>query len=130
MDQELYDAGLAKRRKVVGREYVDRALGGADSFTRPFQELITTYCWGGVWGSGTALDDHQRSLNNLCILASMGRWEELELHLHGALRNGCTPDEIRETLTQIAVYAGVPVGVSAFKIARRVLEEEGIEIPA
>jgi 4-carboxymuconolactone decarboxylase len=48
------------------------------------------------------------------------------MHVRGALRNGCTPAEIRDTLIQVAVYAGIPAGVEAFRIARKVLTEEGV----
>ncbi|MDX6631433.1 MAG: 4-carboxymuconolactone decarboxylase, partial [Gaiellales bacterium] len=68
MNDELFELGLAKRREVLGAEYVDRAMETADDFNRDFQRFMTEYCWGGVWG-GTALDDRQRSLNNLSILA-------------------------------------------------------------
>jgi 4-carboxymuconolactone decarboxylase len=121
-DPELYDRGLDKRRQVVGAEYVDRALEATTDFDREWQRILTEYCWGEVWG-GTALSDRQRSLQNLCLLAALNRQTEFELHLKGALRNGCTHDEIRETLIQIAIYAGVPAGVEAFRIARRVLAD-------
>jgi 4-carboxymuconolactone decarboxylase len=123
-DPDLFERGLAKRRQVVGEEYVDRALAAATDFDRDWQRLLTEYCWGEVWG-GSALSDRQRSLQNLCLLAALGRAHEFELHFRGALKNGCTLDELRETLVQIAVYAGVPAGVEAFRIARRVLSETG-----
>jgi 4-carboxymuconolactone decarboxylase len=115
--------GLAKRRQVIGEEYVERAFVEATDFDRDWQRLLTEYCWGEVWG-GTALTDRQRSLHNLCLLAALGRQTEFELHFRGALKNGCTLDELRETLIQIAVYVGVPAGVEAFRIARRVLAEQ------
>jgi 4-carboxymuconolactone decarboxylase len=119
---DLFEQGLAARKRVLGAEHVERALGGASDFDRGFQELVTAYCWGTVW-SQPALSDKQRSLQNLCLLAALNRQHEFELHLTGALRNGCTSDEIRETLVQITVYAGVPAGVEAFRIAKRVLAE-------
>jgi 4-carboxymuconolactone decarboxylase len=88
---------------------------------RDFQDLVTEYCWGTVW-AGSALSLKQKSLNNLCLTAALNRPSEFALHLRGALRNGCSVDEIRETLIQIAVYAGIPAGVEAFRIARDVLE--------
>ena len=120
---ELYDRGMKIRREVLGDEYVDNALRNADDFSKPFQELVTEYCWGASWGR-EGLTRKQRSLNNLCMLAALNRGAELELHLRGALRNGCTRDEIRETLMQAAVYAGIPAGVEAFRIARKVLADE------
>ena len=125
MDTERYDVGLEARRRVLGEEYVTRAMSTADSFNHELQQLVTEYCWGGVWGRST-LTDRQRSLNNLCLLAALNRPEEFMTHFRGALRNGCTLDELRDTLLQITVYAGVPAGVEAFRLARRVLEAEGI----
>ena len=122
-DPELFEGGLEKRRAVVGGEYVERALANVDDFDRDWQRILTEYCWGEVW-TGSALSDRQRSLHNLCLLAALNRQQEFELHFRGALRNGCTLEELRETLTQIAVYAGVPAGVEAFHIAKRVLAEE------
>ena len=125
MDTERYDVGLEARRRVLGEEYVTRALSTTDSFNNELQQLVTEYCWGGVWGR-SALTDRQRSLNNLCLLAALNRPEEFMTHFRGALRNGCTLDELRDTLLQITVYAGVPAGVEAFRLARRVLDAEGI----
>jgi 4-carboxymuconolactone decarboxylase len=122
MASPLYERGLAKRRQVVGDEYVDRVLAQVDDFDREWQRLLTEYCWGEVWG-GEALGDRQRSLNNLCLLAATGRSQEFETHFRGALRNGCTLDELRETLQQIAVYVGAPAGLECFRTAKRVLAE-------
>jgi 4-carboxymuconolactone decarboxylase len=123
MSDELYDKGMAIRREVLGDEYVDRATANIDDFNRDFQRMVTEFCWGGVWGR-EGLSRKQRSLNNLCMLTALNRPHELETHLRGALRNGCTIAEIRETLMQAAVYAGIPAGVDAFRIARKVLDEE------
>jgi len=87
--------------------------------------MVTEYCWGEIWGR-TVLSDKQRSLNNLCILAALNRPKEFKLHFKGALGNGATLDELRDTLLQIAVYAGIPAGVEAFRLGREVLEAEGI----
>lgn len=123
MSDELYDKGMAIRREVLGDDYVDRASANIGDFNRDFQRMVTEFCWGGVWGRD-GLSRKQRSLNNLCMLTALNRPHELETHLRGALRNGCTIEEIRETLMQAAVYAGIPAGVDAFRIARKVLDEE------
>jgi 4-carboxymuconolactone decarboxylase len=124
MDAERFGVGLEARRRVLGDEYVARSLA-TDSFNDEFQRLVTEFCWGVVW-SRPALTDRQRSLNNLCLLAALNRSEEFKTHFRGALRNGCTLDELRDTLLQIAVYAGIPAGMEAFRLARQVLEAEGI----
>jgi 4-carboxymuconolactone decarboxylase len=124
MDDDLYSRGMAVRRQVLGDAYVDKATANVDDFNRDFQRILTEYCWGEVW-TRQVLTNKQRSLNNLCIIAALTRAAEFEMHVRGALRNGCTPDEIRDTLIQVAVYAGIPAGVEAFRIARKVLTEEG-----
>jgi len=129
MSSEQYKTGLKIRKEVLGKDYVETALGNADAFNHDFQNLVTEYCWGGTWGRGV-LSKQQRSLNNLCMLAALNRPHEFKLHFRGALRNGCELEQLRETLLQIAIYCGIPAGIEAFRIAREVFKEEGIEIPA
>jgi 4-carboxymuconolactone decarboxylase len=124
-DNNLYEKGMAVRRQVLGDTYVDNATANIDDFNRDFQRILTEYCWGEVW-TRQVLTNKQRSLNNLCIIATLNRAAEFEMHVRGALKNGCTPAEIRDTLIQVAVYAGIPAGVEAFRIARKVLTEEGV----
>jgi 4-carboxymuconolactone decarboxylase len=126
MNDELFATGLAIRREVIGAEYVDAALAEADDFTEDFQRLITEYCWGAAWGRG-ALTRRDRSLLNLVMLGALGRGPEFKLHVRGALRNGCTRDEIKDALIQLTIYAGVPAGVEAFRLARSALEEAQTE---
>jgi 4-carboxymuconolactone decarboxylase len=125
MDQDRYDSGMKVRRQVLGDAYVDKASANVDDFNRDFQRIVTEYCWGEVW-TRSVLSNKQRSLNNLCMIAALNRAHEFELHVRGAIRNGCTPDEIRDCLFQVAIYAGIPAGVEAFRIARKVLREEGM----
>jgi 4-carboxymuconolactone decarboxylase len=122
MDKELYEAGLAVRKDVLGAGYVDKALAGADDFNRDFQQLLTEYCWGACWADDT-LDRKQRSLLNLGMIAALNRMHEWELHFRGALRNGLTRGELKAVLTQITIYAGMPAGVECFRIARKVFAE-------
>ena len=123
MSEETYQTGMSIRREVLGDEYVDKAMASADEFNEDFQRIVTEYCWGACWGRD-GLSRKQRSLNNLCMLAALNRGEEFELLFRGALRNGCTLEEIRETLIQVGIYAGIPAAVSAFRIARRILAED------
>ncbi len=129
MSEELYETGLRIRKEVLGEAYVERALASADDFNQEFQDLVTEYCWGATWGRGV-LSKQQRSLNNLCMLSALNRPHEFKIHFRGALRNGCSLDELKETLIQIAVYCGIPAGVEAFRLAREVLNEEGIKVGA
>jgi 4-carboxymuconolactone decarboxylase len=115
-----YDKGLENRREVLGDEYVDAALARQDEFTAPFQDFITRYAWGDVWAR-PGLDRHTRSCLTVALLAALGRDRELAVHIRGALRNGVTPDEIREVLIHTAIYAGVPAANSAFAVAQELL---------
>lgn len=122
MDKKLMDAGLAVRREVLGDEYVDRSMKSADAFNRPFQEVVSEYCWGLCWTDET-LSRRERSILNLGMIAALGKMQEFELHLRGALNNGLTEDEIRAVLMQIAVYCGIPVGVDCFRAAKPIIAE-------
>jgi 4-carboxymuconolactone decarboxylase len=122
MDKELYDAGMALRRKVVGAEYVDKSMAAADDLTQDFQDLVTEYCWGAVW-TREGLCHRDRSLLNLGMLTALGKPNELKLHLRGALTNGVTREEIREVFLQTAIYCGVPAALEAFRVARDVFAE-------
>ena len=119
---DLYQRGLEIRKAVLGKEYVEKALAGADDFSRPMQDLATEYCWGYVWGR-EGLDKRTRSLLNLAMIATLNRPHELRLHIAGALRNGVTREEIREVFMQVAIYAGVPAGVDSFRAAREVFAQ-------
>ena len=122
MSQELFEKGLGIRKAVLGAAYVEKSLGAADDFNRDFQNLVTEYCWGAGWGR-TALSLRDKSLLNLVMLGALNRATEFKLHLKGALTNGCTRDEIKDTLIQLAIYAGIPAGVEAFRLAREVFAE-------
>jgi 4-carboxymuconolactone decarboxylase len=120
--QEVFERGRALREQVVGKEYVKRSLDNADDFNRPFQEIVTEYCWGAVWAR-PGLELATRSMLNLAMLSTLNRPTELELHVRGALTNGVTRDQIREVFLQVAIYAGVPAAMEAFRVARKVFAE-------
>ena len=117
------DAGMRIRREVLGDDHVDRATAGATDLTRPFQEFITRYAWGGVWARD-GLDRRSRSMITLAVLTALGREQELALHVRAAKTNGLTDEEIGEVLLHTAIYAGVPAANAAFAIAQRVLAED------
>jgi 4-carboxymuconolactone decarboxylase len=123
MTTSLFEKGLEVRKAVLGAEHVETSIKTADDFNRPLQELVTEYCWGAIW-TREGLPRKTRSLLNLAMLAVLNRPHELELHVRGALRNGCTKEEIREVLLQVAIYAGVPAGVDAFRTARKVFADD------
>jgi 4-carboxymuconolactone decarboxylase len=122
MSNELFERGLAIRKAVLGKEYVETALASADDFSRPMQELSTEYCWGKVW-SRPALERRDRSLINLGMIAALNRPHELKLHVRAALTNGVTREEICEVFLQVAVYCGIPAGIDSVRIAREAFAE-------
>jgi 4-carboxymuconolactone decarboxylase len=123
-DAERTAQGMRVRREVLGDEHVDRAVASTTPLTEPFQDFITRYAWGEVW-SRPGLSRAERSMITLTALVVLRQEQELALHLRAALRNGVTPDQIREVLLHTAVYAGVPAVNRAFAIARDVLPETG-----
>jgi 4-carboxymuconolactone decarboxylase len=123
MNDSTYEQGMEIRRAVVGDEYVDGALAAAGELGAPLQDLVTEYCWGAVWGR-SGLERKTRSLINIAMISALNRPDELRAHLRGALRNGVTPEEIREVFLQVAAYCGFPAALDGFKTARAVLVAE------
>ena len=125
-ESQRFERGMAVRKEVLGADYVEASMRGADDFTRDMQQLVTEYAWGEIW-SRPGLARRDRSLLNLAMLTALNRPHELRLHLRGALNNGVTKDEIREVLLQTAVYCGVPAAIDSFRVAREVFAEQEAE---
>jgi 4-carboxymuconolactone decarboxylase len=121
-DRRRHDQGMSVRRAVLGDAHVDQATAAATELTADFQDLITRYAWGEIW-SRPGLDRRTRSCITLAMLAALSHEEELAMHVRAALHNGVSPDEIKEVLLQVAVYAGVPAANRAFKVAQQVLDD-------
>lgn len=122
MSDDLFERGLKVRKEVLGAEYVQKALDNADDFNRPFQEMVTAFCWGATWGREN-LPRKTRSMLNMAMLTALNRPHELKTHIRAALTNGCTKSEIQEVLMQATAYAGVPAGVDAFRVANQLFAE-------
>jgi 4-carboxymuconolactone decarboxylase len=123
MTDSAHERGMKVRREVLGDEHVDRAIERATEHTADFQDFITRYAWGEIW-SRPGLDRRTRSCITLTALVALGRFDELELHIRAAQRNGVANEEIKEVLLQCAVYCGVPAANSAFAVFQRVLDEQ------
>jgi 4-carboxymuconolactone decarboxylase len=121
MDKQKFEQGLAVRREVLGDEYVDKAVAATTDFTRPMQELLNENCWGTIW-TRPGLPRKTRSLVTLAFLSALRATSEIKSHVRGALRNGCTVQEIQEVLLQASVYVGVPAGIEAFRAAKEVID--------
>ena len=121
MSDPAHERGMKVRREVLGDEHVDAAVERTSDFTAEYQDLITRYAWGEIW-TRPGLDRRTRSAITITALVARGQFDELEMHIRAALRNGLSADEIKEVLLQSAIYCGVPAANTAFAVAQRVLE--------
>lgn len=121
-DATLYNRGMATRRSVLGDRHVDGATARMSEFERDFQTFITEGAWGSVW-SRPGITRRERSMITLALLAALGHDEELAMHVRASVNTGTSPEDIKEALMHVAVYAGVPAANRAFKIAREQLEK-------
>lgn len=113
----LYKQGMSTRRAVLGEAHVERASATQTSFDQDFQTFITEGAWGSVW-SRPGLTRRERSMITLALLAALGHDEEVAMHVRATANTGASPDDIKEALLHVAVYAGVPAANRAFKIAK------------
>jgi 4-carboxymuconolactone decarboxylase len=124
-NRKAYDRGMKTRRKVLGNEWVDRAIANTTSFNAEFQELITRHAWDDIWNR-PGIPHKVRRMIVIAQMVALGRWEEFSLHVGAALRSGdLSPDDVKEVLLQSTIYCGVPAGNHAFKEARAVMESLG-----
>ena len=122
MDDELYARGMKVRRAVLGDAHVDRATHKITEFDREFQEHITRHAWGAIWDR-PGLDRRTKHLLTITLMAALGHEEELAMHIRATRQTGVTADEVKEALMHVAVYAGVPMANSAFRIAKATFAE-------
>jgi 4-carboxymuconolactone decarboxylase len=121
-DESRYRQGMRVRSEVLGDAHVQRAIQTTTDFNAPFQDFITRYAWGEIWGR-PGLPRHTRSLITLAMLVALNRQEEFKLHIRAALNNGVTHAEIQEVLLQTALYCGLPAANNAFAWAQQTLSE-------
>jgi 4-carboxymuconolactone decarboxylase len=126
MDKKLEEAGLELRRRMFGKAGAEDALNNASPFRRRFEEIVTEQCFGEAWNQ-PPLDHKTRSMLTIAILATLGRSPQLKYHVQGAIANGVSKDEIRETLMQVWLYAGIPAAAEGFNVAGAVLKEAGLD---
>ena len=126
MNQELYDAGIATRRQVLGDAHVDASLAAVTNFSRDIQEYVTQYCWGDLWNR-PGMSRQERSLINLAMITALNRPHEFKAHVRGALNNGVSRDKIKEVLMQAAFYCGGPAALDSFRLAAEVFAQADAE---
>lgn len=123
---EAYGRGMKTRRSVLGDAHVDRASAAATPFDQPFQTLITESAWGTVW-SGDHWTKRERSMVTIALLAALGHYEEVAMHIRATVNTGASREDIREALMHVAIYAGVPAANHAFKVAKGVFADMDAE---
>ena len=121
-DEDLFLAGLEQRKSTLGADYVEKNLAAADDFTRPFQEAMTAWCCGFVWGD-EVIPAKTRSMMNLSMIGALGKMHEWEIHCKGAINNGVSKEEIRAIIHVIGIYCGVPQALECFRLAKRVIDQ-------
>jgi len=121
--QEQHDRGLALRTEMFGREAVEKRVAAFGEFGKPLQHIINAYAYGDVW-SRSALPPATKSLAMIAMMASAGHPNELRVHLKGALKNGCSAEQIQEILLLVTLYCGIPAANEAHRVAADVLREE------
>jgi 4-carboxymuconolactone decarboxylase len=126
-DPTRHEAGMKMRRRVLGDRHVDNAMARTTGFDADFQTFITEGAWGTLW-SRPGLSLRERSMITLALLAALGHGEELAMHVRATINTGATPDDIKEALLHVAVYAGVPAANRAFKVAKQELAKR-VESP-
>ena len=122
-DKDRNDRGMARRRKVLGNAWVDRANARKTAFNGEFQDFITRYAWGEVW-TRPHFDERTRRVLVIGTMLAIDKWEEFRMHVRAALvEGGFTPDDIKEIIMQQAIYCGVPAANHAFKEAGEIIAE-------
>ena len=119
---DRHRAGMTVRREVLGDAHVDRAEAQKTDFDRPFQDLITDVAWGTVWASD-GISRRERSMLTLALLAAMGNWDEIPMHIRATARTGASPRDVLESFQHVAIYCGVPKANHALKIAKQTYAE-------
>lgn len=124
-DEERYTQGLQVRTEVLGEKHVARSLENLNDFNEDFQNLISRFAWGEVW-SRPDMPRHTRSLVTIAILLSLGRNDELRMHIRACFNNGVSKDDLKELFIHCALYAGLPAANAAMHMAEEIFEEMGI----
>jgi 4-carboxymuconolactone decarboxylase len=122
-EKERFEAGMKRRRKVLGDAWVDRSNARKNEFNAEFLDLITRYAWGEIW-TRPGLDEKTRRLIVLASMIALGRWEEFRMHVRAALtEGGLSRNDVKEVILQQAIYCGVPAANTAFAEAAAAFAE-------
>ena len=119
---DRYEKGMTVRRRILGDTHVDRAEAAKTPLDEPFQQLITEGAWGNVWASD-GISDRERSMLTLALLAALGNFDEIPMHIRATARTGASKEDVLEVFQHVAIYAGVPRANHALKLAKATYAE-------
>ena len=91
-------------------------------FSPKLVELTDNVLFGDVW-ERPQLSKRDRSLATVSALIALNRPDQLRSHLARARDNGVTQDELIETITHLAFYAGWPNAITAISVAKEVFQK-------
>ena len=126
MSDELFEKGVAIREDMFGVEHGRKKIEAAPEYTRDFEDLVTRYVFGDIWGR-EGLSRAERSMITLAMLVALGRTWEVKVHTQGAIANGVTKEQIKEIMMNAAIYCGIPAANDGFMNSNEVLESLGVE---
>ena len=119
---DRFETGMQVRRNILGDTHVDRAEAAKTEFDTPFQTMITETAWGNVWASD-GISDRERSMLTLALLAALGNFDEIPMHIRATARTGASQQDVLEAFQHVALYAGVPRANHALKLAKQTYAE-------
>jgi 4-carboxymuconolactone decarboxylase len=122
MSDELFEKGVAVREDMFGAEHGRKKIEAASDYTRDFEDLVTRFCFGDIWGR-EGLSRAERSMVTLSMLVALGRTWEVKVHTQGAIANGVTKDQIKEIMMNAAIYCGIPAANDGFLNSKEVLDK-------
>jgi len=126
MENSRYDQGTKVRRAVLGEDHVNRANAAQTPMDEAFQGLITEAAWGTVWASD-GISQRDRSMLTLALLAALGNFDEIPMHIRATARTGASQQDVIEAFQHVAIYAGVPRANHALKLAKQTFAEMDAE---
>lgn len=127
MSSERYQQGLGYLRGAQGDDVAEQVEASLREISASYADFSIASTYGEVF-QRDGLELRLRQLVTITILATLGGCErQLRLHVRAGLRLGLSPDEIVETIIQVAAYAGAPRASNAVRVAGEVFAAEGVQ---
>jgi 4-carboxymuconolactone decarboxylase len=125
MNNQRYKSGLNKLKEIDG-EAGQKVIDSLASISPDLAKYTIEFPFGDIY-QRAGLDLKSRELATVAALTALGHCQpQLNVHINGALNVGCKPEEIREVIIQMAVYAGFPAALNGMLVAKEVFTDRGI----